>query len=157
MGKLTGHQCTYYKIFGCKVCKYINYKQCPNFIKAHNTTLLQSILPIENISEGKTINYRNPIYSRDAGLLLKALAKHAILSNKKVTKYNLNQSITLGLDYPETLTGQLVYLELKGRVTEDKIIQVVMSFIDKLTLNNCQVFILSAIPSLPIQSNFQKL
>ena len=112
---------------------------------------------MSDIEKGVEIKYNKPIFARESTEILRALAKFSITHNKKIYKYNLNQSISLGIDYPETLVGKLVFLEFSGKTVDDKILGVVYSFIDKLEMNKCQVFILSRVPNITIQSNFKKL
>lgn len=139
--------CAYQKAAKCEDCTYVYYQQCPKFVRARTAYLLRAIRPFKMKSQEFK---ERAVWSNDADRAKSVAAQMAIKMNHEVTKYTLNQALTLTVDGSE-IPGKVIYLEAPCRFTGevDKIQSCLHSFVDRVLLNGgCISMYLNPVTSL---------
>ena len=140
----------------CKECKYVLFRDCPQFRRTHGTLLIKDLIPFKykkHKSKVKEINY-----SSDLDLLKSVCADYTVNLNVKLRKFNLNQTIDLVLTSEDIVIPKVIFIEItqKPYGEAEKVKNVFMSFVDRCLLNNRTLFIYSSVPGF-YQKEWNKL
>ena len=134
-------KCKYSSITKCTECKYVEYRLCKKFRIQHNNFLIRELIPF-NYSSLKNIPKKNMVsFSRNVDVAKSAAAFMAVRLNKKVTKYTINQAITLMLS-AEEFYSSVVYVDC-SKILQDneKVESVLQSFIDKCLMDGSNIVV----------------
>lgn len=137
-----------YKLDSCTVCKFVQYRDCSKFRRAHNNSLVRELFPFKYKKHKPLVSHVGVFTSSDKDFLKSVCADLAVVLNSKVKKLSLNQSIDLVLS-SELPSNRVIYIEiLKVYGDLEKIKSVFESFTDKALLQNKFVFVYSMVRSL---------
>lgn len=134
--------CCYQKYAKCTKCDYVTYADCREFRFWRTKWLLKDLLPM-TLRKVTPLEKGKCYYGTNEDLMRQYAANTALHLKKKIKKVKLNQLISIVLEQTE-FNASIVYIECKKVVAENqKVQQVVESFVDKLVYQGTTVFIFS--------------
>ena len=149
-----GMACKFQINLKCGVCTIVHPTECKKFRVAYSKLLAKEIVPFkysaQQVSSRVVISAN--INKAKSYALQCALSKHS-----KVVKLTTNQVISLVLNN-ESVDASVVYIELDKKVfaDKDKIVSVLQSFIDLVTLHGGYVVLFKS-PESNITLNVDKI
>lgn len=127
--------CKFREVLKCKDCKFIVFRNCPDFKRAYLAFLCKNVKPLKY---SKVSVSADVVWSKDANKCKSFLVDKAVEYNTQIVRYTLNQVITIVLSN-EDIVGKVFYIDCSSKLNGDteKLTSVLKSFIDRLELSKC--------------------
>lgn len=141
--------CVYADKVHCTECKEVFYRNCKDFCRMHNLSLVKDIIPFDAKKVGE-IPSKNVVVSRDLNRIKSLIAKVCINRNTPVKKLTLNQVLSVVLNKEEVEVGKVLYIECKQKPLSEleKVTTVLSGFVDSCSLKGTTIYIYNALAAL---------